>query len=258
MSIKSISIDAQVTIESSQQTITCDLIIGADGANSWLRDQLDWPLKTHDYQHHALVTTVKSELAHAQTAWQHFLSDGPLAFLPLENPQYCSVVWSSTPEKIASLKNMNESDFNQAITIAMQEKLGQVQTTAPRVSFPFAMQHLESYVQDHIAFIGDAAHRIHPLAGQGVNLGFMDAKCLADTIETALTKNKNFTTKKSLSAYQRERKYYNGQMITLMQGIKDLFTNQTPSISTLRNFGMETINKFPPVKNFLIKQALGL
>jgi 2-octaprenylphenol hydroxylase len=120
------------------------------------------------------------------------------------------------------------------------------------------MQHLESYVQDHIAFIGDAAHRIHPLAGQGVNLGFMDAKCLADTIETALTKNKNFTTKKSLSAYQRERKYYNGQMITLMQGIKDLFTNQTPSISTLRNFGMETINKFPPVKNFLIKQALGL
>lgn len=255
--LTSVTINDQVELSLNQQTLQAKLIIGADGVNSWLRQQLDFPVKTKDYQHHALVTRVHTSLPHQNTAWQHFLNDGPLAFLPLAEPNLCSIVWSTKPDNIADLKNMNDENFNQAISHAFQQRLGEVTTVAPRVSFPLERQHLQDYVAPQVAFIGDAAHRIHPLAGQGANLGFMDAKCLAATVAEALYAKKDFNSLRVLKRYQRERKYYNQQMLLMMDVLKNTFQTQKPLFSTLRNLGIETLQKHQHLKTIFSKVALG-
>ena len=240
------------------KTITANLLIGADGANSWLRKQLNLPMKTHDYHHHALVTTVKTEKSHQQTAWQHFLPEGPLAFLPLDNPHYCSIVWSTTAKQAMQLKQDEVTHFNQTITAASTNKLGTIEACSARITFPLTMQHLQNYVTPHLAFIGDAAHRIHPLAGQGVNLGFMDAICLAENIKQTLSKQKNIAALVNLQRYQRERKYYNTQMLILMDLLKSSFATQAKTLVQLRSLGIEQTNKHHFLKNFLTTQALGI
>lgn len=251
-----VEINQHVTVSSEQQTFTCDLIIGADGANSWLRQQLDFDMKTRDYNHHALVATVATEEPHQHTAWQHFLPTGPLAFLPLDDPHHSSIVWSSSPEHIDTLKQYDETEFNLALSQAFDNKLGQCNVISPRVSFPLQMQHLTDYVAPQVAFIGDAAHRIHPLAGQGANLGFMDAKCLAHHIVQAIEQKKPFNKLSMLKKYQRERKYYNTKMLAMMDGVKILFATQSPTLSSVRNIGLETLNQHPILKNMFSRQAL--
>jgi 2-octaprenylphenol hydroxylase len=246
-----------VTVHSEKAHYTCDLIIGADGAKSWLRQHLNWPLRTDDYQHHALVTTVTTEQPHQQTAWQHFLPQGPLAFLPLQDAHHCSIVWSSTPEHIAQLKQCDTKTFNQKIMRAFNHRLGETHCIAPRVSFPLIRQHLVNYVDEHIAFIGDAAHRIHPLAGQGANLGFMDAKCLAHYILLALKNKKAYTTLSVLKRYQRERKYYNGQMLLMMDTFKRTFSTSSNTLATLRNIGLEKLNHTKTLKKLFTRSASG-
>ena len=237
--------------------ITANLIIGADGANSWLRNQLNLLLNHHDYHQHALVTTVTTKQAHQKTAWQHFLPQGPLAFLPLSEPHYCSIVWSTTATQATQLKQCSAIKFNQAISTAFTDRLGSVSVQADRITFPLTMQHLKNYVAPHLAFIGDAAHRIHPLAGQGVNLGFMDALCLAKNIKNALLEQKDFSTLAALQRYQRERKYYNTSMLILMDILKHSFTNSSKTLSQLRNIMLQQLNKQTLIKHFLIEQALG-
>ena len=256
LQLTSVEINDQVTVTAGQQRFTCDLIIGADGANSWLRQQCDFKMKTRGYNHHALVATVATEYSHQQTAWQHFLSSGPLAFLPLTDSHHCSIVWSSAPEHIDTLKQYDEDEFNRALSQAFDHKLGNCHVISPRVSFPLQMQHLTDYVAPHVAFIGDAAHRIHPLAGQGANLGFMDAKCLATNILQAIEHKQAFNKLSTLKKYQRERKYYNTKMLAMMDGIKQLFGTSSPTISTLRNMGMEQLNKHSLLKRFFSEQAL--
>lgn len=253
--IESVTIDTKVEITTVDDTFSCDLIIGADGANSWLRNTLQFEQTQTDYGHHALVATVQTELPHQQTAWQHFLSDGPLAFLPLDDEHHCSIVWSSNPEKISELKALDNAQFNQALAHAFQSKLGEVETISPRVSFPLQKQHLKEYVAEHVAFIGDAAHRIHPLAGQGANLGFMDAKRLASVIDQALTKKQPIAALRTLQRYQRERKYYNGKMLVIMDALKTIFATSSPTLSTLRNIAIEKIDQNQFIKQFFTKSA---
>ena len=240
------------------KTLCTNLIIAADGPNSWLRQQLKLTSKTHDYHHHALVTTVKTAQPHQQTAWQHFLPQGPLAFLPLSDPHYCSIVWSTHASQAEELQQCPKAAFNHAITAAFNNRLGQVSVQAARISFPLIMQHLKNYVAPHLAFIGDAAHRIHPLAGQGVNLGFMDALCLAENIKTALHQEKDFAALTSLQRYQRERKYYNTKLLILMDVLKTSFHLKSKTLSQLRNLAMQSIERQMPIKRLLIKQALGI
>lgn len=238
--------------------ITSNLLIGADGANSWLREYLNFSLKTHDYHQHAIVGTVKTEHHHQETAWQHFLPTGPLAFLPLSEANYCSIVWSTTITTAKHLQQIDESYFNREITKAFTRKLGKVEIQSKRICFPLGMQHLKNYIAPHIAFIGDAAHRIHPLAGQGVNLGFMDALCLADNIKTMLAKQKNIGVIGNLQNYQGERKYYNMQMLVLMDLLKNGFSLQSETLSQLRNLTMDKINNLTLIKSFLTNKAFAL
>lgn len=210
-------------------TILCaELLVGADGGKSWVRQQADISVSTRDYQQTAVVTNVTTEHAHQHTAWQRFLISGPLAFLPLADDNISSIVWSTTASEAERLCELDEADFNTELAAAFEEKLGKIINTGPRASFPIKGQHATHYVKPHLALIGDAAHTIHPLAGQGVNLGFADAQCLADTIITSHKSHKNIGSFKALRRYERSRRGDNVLMLEAMGVFKQLFSNNTP------------------------------
>lgn len=237
---------------------TSRLIIGADGAHSWVREQAGIALRSWDYQHHALVATVKTERTHGQCARQCFMPRGPLAFLPLEDDYHCSIVWSSEPEHIAELKQLPEAAFNEEMTTAFYAYLGKCTVASERFSFPLRMRHATDYVQTGLALIGDAAHTIHPLAGQGANLGLADAECLAHVITQLVDQKRDIAESLYLSRYARQRKGHNWVMIAAMEGFKRLFGDADPSLIRLRNQGLRWTNRFLPGKRLLIRKALGL
>lgn len=233
------------------------LIIGADGAHSWLRQQVKIECHTWSYGHEGIIGAVKSEFPHEKVARQGFLPQGPLAFLPLRDPHTCSIVWSTQTEHAQKLLAMSENEFNHALSDAFSDQLGQCEMLSERVSFPLHMRHAKTYVKEGIALIGDAAHTIHPLAGQGVNLGILDAVSLARVVTEAVKKDRNYFSHYTLSRYERERKVHNVGMIALMEGFKQLFSWQNPLAKMARNVGLNVTNRLTPIKRQLIWKALG-
>ena len=237
--------------------LTTSLIIGADGANSWVRQQASIENETRSYNQHAIVTTVKTSLPHQETAWQRFLPTGPLAFLPLNN-NYSSIVWSTTPEQAQELLDLDEKEFNIKLANAFDCKLGDIIELGSRAAFPLKGQHAKHYVKPHLALVGDAAHTIHPLAGQGVNLGFADINKLADVILEDTSSGKAIGSFKTLRRYERARRGDNLLMLKSMGVFKTLFSNDSTGLSKLRNLGLTITNKVTPAKNLFMKLAMGL
>lgn len=164
------------------------LVVAADGANSAVRRLAGCQTREWDYLHHAIVTSVRCSAAHQATAWQRFTDEGPLAFLPLSRDGqqgWCSIVWSTTPEQAEQLMALDDQAFLKALERGFEGRLGQVLHADPRVCVPLRQRHAKRYVDEGLALIGDAAHTIHPLAGQGVNLGFLDAAVLAEVLVNA-------------------------------------------------------------------------
>jgi 2-polyprenylphenol 6-hydroxylase len=238
-------------------TIKTSLVVGADGASSSLRVLSG--INTHgwDYQQSALVSTVKSTLPHQHTARQRFLASGPLAFLPLSDPHTSSIVWSTTPEEAKRLKSLDTETFCHELTQAFDSSLGNICSADDRIVFPLRMQHVNQYVKPHLALVGDAAHTLHPLAGQGVNLGLLDAACLADVIHAAVAKRREWWSLSTLRRYERWRKGHNLGMIGAMECFKQLFSNDNPILKGLRNTGLTITNRLSPLKNLLMHQAMG-
>lgn len=252
--------DSEVFASFGQQApIMAKLVVGADGANSWLRNQLKVPLTFRDYDHHAIVATVACQQGHQNTAWQVFLPTGPLAFLPLacesNGKQLASIVWSTSPEEAQRILGLTAEEFNQEITAAADGKLGVISLESERYSYPLKMRLAQKFIEQRAVLIGDAAHTIHPLAGQGVNLGLKDAAALAETLALG-TESFEFDIKK-LKEFERWRKNDAMEMITAMEGIKQVFTPQQKPMQVLRGLGMELLNNVPLMKKSLIKQALG-
>jgi 2-polyprenylphenol 6-hydroxylase len=233
------------------------LIIAADGANSWLRDAATIFLKTRSYDHHALVATVTTELPHNETARQKFLAGGPLAFLPLSKTNLNSIVWSAAPEQIAELLSLDDEEFKLQLRAAFGSELGNMENVSQRLSFPLHMRHAQQYVKYGIALIGDAAHTLHPLAGQGVNLGLLDAVSIVDVIAEALKKNRDFASYSTLRRYERWRKGDNTAMLVFVEAIKMLFASETKPVKHLRNAGLNLTNQLTFVKNFFVSYAAG-
>lgn len=239
------------------ESIDATLIVGADGGKSWVRKTAGIEVDSTDYKQTAVVATVKTELNHKETAWQRFLPTGPLAFLPLTN-DFCSIVWSTTPQQADALVAMDNDHFCSELATAFNHKLGNVIESSPRAKFPLRSQHAKHYVQNRLALVGDAAHTIHPLAGQGVNLGFADAAALAEVLVTTRQKKKDIGTFLALRPYERWRKGENLTMLTTMTGFKTLFSNENPVLSTLRNLGLNITDNVSPLKNTIIRHAMGL
>jgi 2-octaprenylphenol hydroxylase len=246
------------------RSLRARVLVAADGANSRVRELAGFKLSEWDYEHHAIVTTVRTGLPHQRTAAQRFMDDGVLAFLPLQtapgvnDQHYCSIVWSVLPERAAKLMLLSDVEFAGALEVAIESRFGQIEHVDPRFSVPLRQRHARHYVQEGIALIGDAAHTIHPLAGQGVNLGFQDASALASQLLQALARQDEPGSLQVLRRYQRQRIGHNLGMMWVMEGFKRLYADQALPLRWLRNAGMAGLDRTVLLKSRIMRSAMGM
>lgn len=244
-------------VAEDEQVFTAKLIVAADGANSWIREKVGIALKTWDYNHEAIVATVQTKFSHQQTAWQCFMPSGTLAFLPLDNPHYSSIVWSTTPAHSKELLNLSAELFAKKLEEFFTPKLGEVLAVNTRYHFPLRMRHAKNYVKPRIVLMGDAAHTIHPLAGQGVNLGLLDAVALVEVVARALSKQRDFASFATLRQYERWRKGDNIAMLSIVEVLKYFCVNDKKILKSLLSFGLNLTDKTTFAKKFFVNYAMG-
>ncbi|MEH0761070.1 FAD-dependent 2-octaprenylphenol hydroxylase [Vibrio sp. 16] len=249
--------EAWLTLDNGQ-ALTAKLVVGADGANSWVRKQQDIPLTHWDYGHSAIVANVWAAEAHERVARQTFTPQGPLAFLPMGESNMSSIVWSTEPNRADKLIALSDSEFNKALTAEFDARLGLCEVVGERFAFPLKMRYARDFVVERVALVGDAAHTIHPLAGQGVNLGMLDAASLAQEVISLWQKGEDIGSKRNLRGYERWRKAEAAKMIAAMQGFKDLFSGGNPAKKLVRGIGMTLVSQLPGAKDEIMKRALGL
>ena len=246
-----------VTLSDGRE-VAAKLLVAADGTGSKVRQLAGIGYPVRRYRQTAVAGIVRTELNHGQVARQRFLSDGPLAFLPLADPDRCGVVWSTAPGHADELLAMDEVEFQRTLGEAFEHTLGAVTDVGARQSFPLQRAQAQRYCSDRVALVGDAAHCVHPLAGLGANLGLLDAAGLSQVIGDARMKGRDPGGAAVLRKYERWRKGENFMVMMTLEGLKYLFENQTLPIPGLRNAGMELYNSFQALKNFTMRRATGL
>jgi len=248
---------ANVTLQDGRR-LRARLLVGADGADSTVRRAAGIETQSLNLNQKGIVATVTTEKPHGQVARQRFLVTGPLAFLPLDEPHTCSIVWSADTMRADQLLALDNAAFMSELQQTFGEPLGKIQTIGPRAGFPLALSHAKAYTAPHLALVGDAAHTVHPLAGQGVNLGFLDAAALAEVLLDAVAKQKEIGAHAVLRRYERWRKGDNLAMISVTGGFRYLFGNDLPGVRQLRNLGLDLTNTVTPMKNLIMRRASGL
>lgn len=232
------------------------LLVGADGRDSKVRTLAGIGVKGWDYEQQGVVAAVRCERHHRDTAWQRFLPTGPLAFLPLWDG-HCSIVWSASSAEAGRLMALGDEAFKRELGWAADHCLGDVLEVGPRASFPLRMMQARRYVAPGVALIGDAAHTVHPLAGQGVNLGLLDAAALAEVLLDTRDWGRSLADARVLARYQRRRKGHNLAMGLAFDGFNRLFSNPSAPLRALRNFGLSATDRLPPLKWLFMEQAMG-
>lgn len=240
---------------SDGSTLRTRLLVVAEGRDSALRAQLGIEMLSGAYEQTAVVCHVQTERPHAQTAYQRFLPTGPLAFLPLADGR-CSIVWSSS--EADALLGLDDETFCRVLGEASQQALGRILGCTRRVRFPLALQHAERYVAERAVLIGDAAHVVHPLAGQGVNLGFADAQALAEVLDEARAQGRDFAGERVLKRYERRRRADVLDMIAVTDGLYRAYRLPLPGLGNLREWGIGLVNAAAPLRQELLRRAVGL
>lgn len=233
-----------------------ELLVGADGGRSRVREAMGIDDGRRAYGQTALVTHVRTRLPHGNTARQRFLPTGPLGMLPLADGRV-SIVWSTSPEAAENLLALDDDALGLELTAASDGVLGEMSVAGPRGAFPLAAAHAERYVDAGVALVGDAAHTVHPLAGQGINLGFADAAELAAVVVNALDAGEYPADRPVLRRYERARRGANDTMIRLLSGLNRLFASDFPAAGSLRRRGMQLFNFSGPVREQALDIALG-
>lgn len=232
------------------------LVIAADGANSWVRKAAGIEMTVDDYQQQALVATVQTEKSHERRARQVFLNSAVLAFLPLAEENLCSIVWSLDKAEAAETFALDDETF--LATLAQHfPHLGKLEKTSKRYAFPLTRRRATTYVQDRLALVGDAAHVVHPLAGQGVNMGLLDAMSLAEIIETGLVQGRDYARLYHLRQYERWRKADNLGLLVGVDTIKKIFSSHKKISQWARAVGLDFVNEIQTIKSIFLAHAIG-
>jgi 2-octaprenylphenol hydroxylase len=239
--------------------LTAALLVGADGAASSSRKLAGIATRGWEYEQRAFVTHVGTEHSHAKTAWQRFLPAGPIAFLPLADGR-SSIVWTTTPEHAQRLTECAPEQLAAELRSALDGALGEIQVSGPRAQFPLRLTHARNYCRPRFVLVGDAAHAVHPLAGQGVNLGFLDCAALVETLAGEIAGGgdvESMSELRVLRRYERWRKSENAVALGLVDGINRLFSNNRPVLRWARQFGLAAVDGSAFAKRFFMGRALG-
>jgi 2-octaprenyl-6-methoxyphenol hydroxylase len=241
------------------KTLSAQLIIGADGKNSTVRQYMDVPLHGWMYGQSAIVCIVGHEHPHNNMAIEHFRAEGPFAVLPMtdakDGTHRSSLVWSVHGDKATTPMDYDDATFNAALQARFPEDYGQVHLIGKRGIFPLGLQHVHTYTAPRMALVAEAAHAMHPIAGQGLNMGLRDIRALSDLLGEA---EGDYGAKDILAKYQRQRHFDNMMMMAATDALTKLFSNNLPLVAPLRKLGVRLVQKIPTARKFFMHQAMGI
>ena len=253
---KNIHVDndqVEVTL-SNDEKIYSKLLVGADGARSSIREQFSFGVKSKQYDQSCLVANASVVNNSQNITWQRFTPSGPQAYLPLDD-NTGSIVWYDSAEEIQSYVDLSNEDLSKKIMREFPREIGKV-TIKDKASFPIFKQHVEKYVLDNVTLVGDSAHVINPLAGQGVNLGFQDAECLARILKASRGRTENWASSRSMIKYERERYFHNSAMMNLMNVFYYGFSNDNHPLKLARNLAL-SFGNFQPINKMMGQLGAG-
>ncbi|MGR9115034.1 MAG: FAD-dependent oxidoreductase [Gammaproteobacteria bacterium] len=259
MAIKRIDYDAggsRVELTDGR-VLSAKVLVAADGGQSRARQAAGLGVTSWDYKQHALVIYVETDYPQQDITWQRFVPSGPQAFLPLSG-HYGSLVWYNSPDEVRRLKALPNEQLLQELTRSFPDCLGKIKAIRGSASFPLKRQHAQDYVKQGVALVGDAAHMINPLAGQGVNIGMLDAAALAEVLIEAYREGLNIADLSVLKRYEQFRRHENLQMMTVMDMFYRIFSNKVFPIKFFRNLSLGLAERITPAKNKVMRYAMGI
>ncbi len=240
----------------SGQKITAPLLVSAEGRRSTLRDQVGIRCAQWSYRQHGIVTTVAHEKPHGDVAHERFLPNGPFAILPLQNNR-CCIVWTVSEREGPALVGLSDRAFLAEIRHRFGDFLGELELAAPRWTYPLGFIHAERYIDDRFALIGESAHGIHPIAGQGLNMGLRDVAAFTQVLVESARIGLDLGSPEVLERYQRWRRPDNVSSAAVMDGLVRLFFNNLRTLTLARQVGLSVVNRIPPLKGFFMREAMG-
>lgn len=242
--------------------IRADLVVACDGRRSATREGAGIKLTSWDYKQAGIVCTVEHERSHDFCAQEHFLPSGPFAILPLpgtaEKPACrSSIVWTERADLWPIIMDLNDEDFKEELELRFGDFLGAIEVVGPRFAYPLTLQYAETYIAERLALVADSAHGMHPIAGQGLNMGLRDVAALAEVLVEARRLGQDIGALNVLEKYQQWRRFDNDLMLGVTDVLVKLFSNDVEPLKLARDLGMATVNQFPDLKRFFMRHAMG-